>query len=84
MAHPSKDSQHFSAVSGRMNIPGTPSVVISLMTGSLLMALMGTRLLSAVMTQVGLASEELFRGERLPNLQNLPNWAAQIDDTDVE
>lgn len=79
-----KDSQRFSAASEQMNIPGAPSVVVSLMTGALLVTLMGARALSEALTQVGLASEELFRGERLPNLQNVPNQTDDIDQTDVE
>ncbi|HEY9890031.1 MAG TPA: hypothetical protein V6D02_16615 [Candidatus Obscuribacterales bacterium] len=79
MATASKDSQHLSTVSERMNIPGTPSMVISLMTGSLLVALLGTRALAEVFTQVGLASEELFRGERLPNLPHAPQRTPSSD-----
>lgn len=59
-------------------------MVISLMTGPLLVTLMGARALSEALTQLGLASEELFRGERLPTLQNVPNQTDFIDNTDVE
>lgn len=79
-----KDSQQLSVVSERMNIPGSPSVVISLMTGPLLVTLIGARVLSDALTQLGLASEELFRGERLPTLQSVARQADQIDDADVE
>ena len=79
-----KDSQQLSAVSEQMNIPGTPSMVISLMTGPLLITLIGARALSDALTQLGLASEELFRGERLPILQSVPNQTDYIADTDVE
>lgn len=79
-----KDSQQLSTVSERMNISGTPSVVISLMTGPLLIAVIGVRALSDALTQVGIASEELFRGERLPTLPNIDGGPDQIDDTDVE
>lgn len=67
-----------------MNTLGPPSVVVSLMTGTLLMTLMGARAVSEVLTQVGLASEELFRGERLPNLQNVPNQSHDVDLPDVD
>ena len=67
-----------------MNSPGASSVVISLITGPLLVALIGARTVSDALTQVGLASEELFRGERLPNLQSIPSHSDQISDTDVE
>jgi hypothetical protein len=79
-----KDFQHLSAVSEQMNISGAPSVVISLMTGPLLVTLIGARALSDVLTQVGLASEELFRGERLPTLQNVPYQSDSMDDADLE
>lgn len=79
-----KDSQHLSAVSEQMNIPGAPSVVISLMTGPLLVALMGARALSEALTQAGIASEELFRGERLPTLQSVPSRSEPMDNTDLE
>lgn len=76
-----KDSQQFSEVSNRVNSTGVSSVVISLMTGPLLVTLMGVRALADALEQVGVASEELFRGERLPNLQNVPSTAAgDVDD----
>lgn len=84
MTRSSKDFQHLSPDSGSMNIPGTPSVVVSLMTGSLLVALWGARALSDVLIQVGCASEELLRGERLPTLQNIPYQSDEIDTGDVE
>ena len=84
MMTPSKDSQQFPAISGRLNIPGASNMVISLMTGPLLVALVGTRACSDALTQVGLASEEVFRGERLPNLQNVSGLSAHLDETDIE
>jgi len=63
-----------------MNRFGASSVVISLMTGPLLVTLMGARALAEALTQAGVASEELFRGERLPNLSNVPSPAdAPVD-----
>jgi hypothetical protein len=54
------------------------------MTGPFLVTLMGARALSDALTQLGLASEELFRGERLPILQSVPNQTDYINDADVE
>jgi hypothetical protein len=54
-----------------LELPGDPNLWISLMTGPLLLGILGTKALSEVMQQVGIASEELFRGDRLP-LLNLP------------
>lgn len=49
---------------------GHPSldVVVSMMTGPFLLGLIGARAIADGLTQLGLASEELFRGERLPTL----------------
>ncbi|WP_008319067.1 hypothetical protein [Leptolyngbya sp. PCC 6406] len=47
---------------------GQPDMVVSMMTGSLLLGLLGTRAIASSLTQLGIASEELFRGERLPVL----------------
>ncbi len=63
-----KDSQQYSEVSQRLNSTSVSSMVISLLTGPLLLTLMGARVLSDGLTQVGIASEEFFRGERLPDL----------------
>lgn len=79
-----KDSQQFPTVSRRMNRFSASSMVISLMTGPLLLTLMGVRALADTLTQAGVASEELFRGERLPNLQNVPSVDEPIDQTDRE
>ena len=84
MTTPSKDSQQFSAIASGVNIPGTSNMVISLMTGPLLVALAGARACSDALIQIGLASEEVFRGERLPNLQNVSGRSDHIDETDIE
>lgn len=84
MTRSSKDFQHLSPDSEPVNFPGTPSVVISLMTGPLLVALLGARALSDVLMQAGCASEELLRGERLPTLQNVPSQSDQIDERPIE
>jgi len=68
-----------------MNKLGASSMVISLLTGPLLVTLMGARAVADALTQAGIASEEFFRGERLPNLPNVPSPAdEQIDQTDRE
>lgn len=43
-------------------------MVISMMTAPLLVGLLAGRAIADSLTQLGLASEELFRGERLPTL----------------
>lgn len=50
-------------------------VAIGLMTGSLLLGLVGARAIANGVTQAGIASEELFRGERLPTLPIPPRSA---------
>lgn len=84
MTSESKDSQQFFPVSERVNIPGASSVVISLMTGPLIAGLMGARALSDLLIQAGVASEEIFRGERLPTLQNVPANREQLENADIE
>lgn len=56
----------------RMDLPGHPSLWVSLMTGPFLVSLVSAKLLSDWMQQVGFASEELFRGDRLPVLNMMP------------
>jgi len=85
MTTASKDSQQFPTVSRQMNSFGASSVVISLITGPLLVTLMGARALAEALTQAGVASEELFRGDRLPNLPNVPAPADEpVDQTGHE
>ncbi len=67
-----------------MNRHGVPNMVISVVTGPFLLALLGARALSQALIQVGIASEELFRGERLPVLQTPPDALLNNDDVDAE
>ncbi|MGF1458174.1 MAG: hypothetical protein ACFBSG_04035 [Leptolyngbyaceae cyanobacterium] len=78
-----KDSQQLPLDPQRMNSSSGSSVVISLLTGPFLVALMSVRALSETLTQLGIASEEFFRGERLPNLQT-PSAAADSPDADTD
>lgn len=48
--------------------PRTTDVLIGLATGPLLVALVAGRAIAQAMKEVGEASEELFRGDRLPVL----------------
>lgn len=52
-----------------------PDMVISIVTGPLLIGILGAHTAYEGLIQLGLASEELFRGERLPTL-NLASVAA--------
>lgn len=45
-----------------------PKVLVSLATGPLLLALVGSRTLERLLLELGQTSEELFRGDRLPIL----------------
>lgn len=48
--------------------PGRGSILVSLATAPLLMGLLVSRTFESLIQEVGQASEELFRGERLPVL----------------
>lgn len=50
----------------------TTDLLISLLTPPLLVGLMGARALMDALQHMGLASEEVFRGERLPTLTMHP------------
>ncbi|MEM1311411.1 MAG: hypothetical protein AAF892_06725 [Cyanobacteria bacterium P01_D01_bin.71] len=85
MATEPKDSQQSPAISPPVNSSGASNMVISFLTGSLLVTLMACRTLADALTQVGIASEEVFRGERLPNLQTAPSPEdGQVDCTDED
>lgn len=45
-----------------------PNVVLSIVTGPFLLGLISARMAAESLTQLGQASEEFFRGERLPSL----------------
>lgn len=63
---------------------GAPTVLLSIMTGPLLLGLIGAKAVADGLTQLGIASEEFFRGERLPSLPNLARSAGQIERADPE
>ena len=85
MTTPSKDSQQNPETAQRLNSTGVSSVVISLMTGPFLVTLMGVRTVAEVLEQVGIASEELFRGVRLPDLHDRTAPADRVmDEIDSE
>lgn len=50
-------------------LPVSAEFLISLATGPLLLGILSAKSLSEVVQQIGLASEEMFRGERLPVLK---------------
>jgi len=62
----------------------SPDVVISVMTGPVLLGLLGARAIAEGLYQLGLASEELFRGERLPILHKYPVEAYRNDTSEAE
>lgn len=51
-------------------------MVLSMMTGPFVLGLIGAQAIAEGFTQLGLASEEFFRGERLPVLQTPPDETA--------
>ncbi len=80
-----KDSQQSPSISQHTNTTGVSSVVISLITGPFLITLMGVRTLADTLEQVGIVSEEVFRGVRLPTLTTWPaNEITDMIDSDDE
>lgn len=59
-------------------------MIVSMMTGPFLLGLVGVRAIAAGLTQLGLASEEVFRGERLPILHTVPDSIFQNDAPEPE
>ncbi len=51
---------------------GLVTLVTGTLTGGLLLGLLGGRAIAQELIHLGLASEELFRGERLPTLPSPP------------
>jgi len=49
-------------------MPTMPNLAVSVATVPVLVGLLGGHAIADILHQVGLASEELFRGERLPIL----------------
>jgi hypothetical protein len=84
MASTPKDSQYSSVIGEPMNRNPAPSVVLSVVTGPFLVVLLGARAIADTLTQVGIASEELFRGERLPIFQTPPEGFIPRDEVDAD
>ncbi|MEL6383240.1 MAG: hypothetical protein AAFQ89_12475 [Cyanobacteria bacterium J06626_18] len=55
-----------------------------MVTGPFLLGLIGARAIADGLTELGLISEEVFRGERLPILHTVPDTAFQNDDSEAE
>lgn len=73
MSYSARPSQSASSVGvGGPGCPVSADVLVGLLTPLLLVSLLGTRALSDLLLQLGLASEELFRGERLPTIPLSP------------
>ncbi|MBE7380769.1 MAG: hypothetical protein F6J95_005100 [Leptolyngbya sp. SIO1E4] len=58
-------------------------MVVSMVTGPFLVGLIGAQAIAESLTQLGLASEEFFRGERLPILPTVPEASSQNGSPDV-
>lgn len=59
----------------------SPELLLSLATAPLLIVLVGSKVFTEAARELGLLSEEIFRGDRLPVL-NVPNNArSNPDDT---
>ena len=57
----------FTAPSGKIS----SELLLSLATGPVLLGLLGNKLINQLLPEIGLYSEEIFRGDRLPML-NFP------------
>jgi hypothetical protein len=71
-----KDFDPGSVVNRGLSGAGQTDMVICMTTGSLLLGLMGARAIATGLTALGIASEELFRGDRLPTLPLTDNAPA--------
>lgn len=68
-----------SQVPSSFDLPGNPVLWLSLATVPLLFILLTTKALFEIMQQLGLASEELFRGDRLPILTLFDSFGSGSD-----
>lgn len=68
MSTPAEESQAPASFSWSIDKHWSPNVVLSMVTGPFLMGLIGAHALVEGLTQLGIASEEFFRGERLPSI----------------
>lgn len=61
------------------NLPLGPTIWLSLVTSPFILIFLAIGFLSETLTELGQASEELFRGTRLPIL-HFPNVEPEIED----
>ena len=52
-------------------------IVLSLATGPVLLGLLGNKAINELLSEIGLYSEEIFRGDRLPML-NFPQSPSEL------
>ena len=64
------------------DLPGNPTLWLSLATIPLLLFLLSTKALFDLMQQFGLASEELFRGDRLPVINLFDPFGSETNNSD--
>lgn len=59
--------------------PLTPTIWLSLVTSPFILGFLALNFLSETLTQLGRASEELFRGTRLPVL-HFPDFEPEVEE----
>lgn len=59
--------------------PQSPALWLSLATGPFLVGLLAARSLMATLMEVSQASEEIFRGDRLPTLNISESEGEEVD-----
>lgn len=64
------------------DLPGNPTLWLSLATIPLLLFLLSAKALFDLMQQLGLASEELFRGDRLPIINLFDPFGSETNNSD--
>lgn len=64
------------------DLPGNPTLWLSLATIPLLLFLLSAKALFDLMQQLGLASEELFRGDRLPIINLFDPFGSETNNPD--
>ncbi len=63
----------------KTNLKQWAGVWVGLGTAPILMGLLGARAIAAAMQELGTASEEIFRGDRLPILKITPPESNSVD-----
>ncbi len=64
------------------DLPGNPTLWLSLATIPLLLFLLSAKALFDLIQQLGLASEELFRGDRLPVINLFDPFGSETNNPD--